>query len=131
MRIQNFFAADMLKKIILPVLVLGFSAVSPLQAKQKEYNGVYSGQYLDRVAFPLGGIGAGMICIEGTGAISHVSVRNNPEMFNEPKVFSAICVKGKNGNTAKAIEGPVPKWKYFGGPHTGRGSVGKGSQSVQ
>ena len=43
----------------------------------------------------MGGLGAGMICLEGTGALSHVSIRNRPEVFNEPVVFAAISVKGK------------------------------------
>ena len=40
--------------------------------------GEYSGERLNRVAFPLGGMGAGMICLEGTGALSHFSLRNAP-----------------------------------------------------
>ena len=36
----------------------------------------FTGAYLDHVAFPLGGIGAGMVCLEGTGALSHVSLRH-------------------------------------------------------
>ena len=32
------------------------------------FNQTYSGEYLNRVAFPVGGIGAGMFCMEGTGA---------------------------------------------------------------
>jgi hypothetical protein len=35
-----------------------------------EYNGSYSGKYLDRIAFPVGGMSAGMFCIDGTGSIS-------------------------------------------------------------
>ncbi|MFI5139638.1 MAG: GH116 family glycosyl hydrolase [Sphingobacteriales bacterium] len=78
-----------------------------------QYNSTYTGEHLNRVAFPIGGLGAGMICIEGSGAISHVSVRNKPEIFNEPGIFAAICIKGgKNG--AKLLEGPVPDWKKFG-----------------
>ncbi|MEP7319634.1 MAG: hypothetical protein ABI921_12860, partial [Panacibacter sp.] len=46
------------------------------------YNGAYTGSNLNRIAFPLGGLGAGMICMEGTGCVSHVSVRNKPEIFN-------------------------------------------------
>ena len=53
-----------------------------------------TGEYLNRIAFPLGGIGAGIFCIEGTGAISHMSVRNRPEIFNEPCTFAAIHVRG-------------------------------------
>ena len=81
----------------------------------------YSGERLNRVAFPLGGIGAGMICLEGTGALSHVSLRNHPDVFNEPLTFAAICVKGKT-NTARVLEGPVPDWKKFGLRDSGNGS---------
>ena len=59
-----------------------------------EYNGSYTGGYLNRIAFPMGGMGAGMFCLEGSGAISHMSVRNKPEIFNEPGVFAAISIKG-------------------------------------
>ena len=88
--------------------------------KVRDYNGTYTGENLNRIAFPLGGIGAGMICIEGTGAFSHVSVRNTAEVFNEPLMFAAISVKGVE-NGSKVIEGPVPEWKYFGRPNTARG----------
>ena len=39
----------------------------------RPWNGPYTGDLLRHVAFPLGGIGAGTICLEGTGALSHVS----------------------------------------------------------
>ena len=57
--------------------------------------GEYSGERLNRVAFPLGGMGAGMICLEGTGALSHFSLRNAPDVFNEPCTFAAISLKGR------------------------------------
>ncbi|MDN3655478.1 GH116 family glycosyl hydrolase [Ferruginibacter paludis] len=96
------------------------------QAPQKNgrpYNTAYQGANLNRVAFPLGGLGAGMFCMEGTGAISHMSVRNRPEIFHTPSMFAAISVKGlKNG--AKLLEGPVPDWKKFGQRSAGNGSEG-------
>lgn len=88
------------------------------------YNGSYTNEHLNRIAFPLGGFGAGMICIEGTGAFSHVSLRNKMDFFNAPCVFSALCVKGKDGNVARIIEGPIPDWKYFGARDTGNGAAG-------
>ncbi len=94
----------------------------------RPYNGAYSGANLNRVAFPIGGIGAGMFCLEGSGAISHMSVRNRMEFFHEPCSFAAICVKGdgdrKQPNVARVLEGPVPDWKYFGSPETGNGKPG-------
>jgi uncharacterized protein (DUF608 family) len=89
----------------------------------REYNGSYTGEYLNRVAFPIGGIGAGMFCLEGSGAVSHMSVRNTMEFFHEPCMFAALTVMGEE-NTARVLEGPVPDWKIFGGTRTGNGSGG-------
>jgi uncharacterized protein (DUF608 family) len=98
-------------------------AKSPLAGRRHNFNGEYQGDYLNRVAFPLGGLGAGMVCLEGTGALSHFSLRNKPEVFNEPCVFAALCVKGAP-NVARVLEGPVPAWKIFGAPGTGNGAAG-------
>ena len=95
------------------------------------YNGPYAGTNLDRVAFPMGGIGAGMICLEGAGMLSHYSLHNHPDIFREEKVFAAVCVKGDK-NVARVLEGPVPKWKIlaihpdtgqYGGPGNGLGET--------
>src|SRR5690349_19618804 len=69
------------------------------------FNGPYRGDYIQQIAFPIGGMGAGMFCLEGTGSISHMSVRNTPDMFNEPPMFAAIAIKGKPGS-ARVLEGP-------------------------
>ena len=90
-------------------------------SSSSEFNTSYSGERLNRVAFPLGGIGAGMVCLEGTGAISHVSVRHKPDVFNEPFMFAAIAVRDLE-NGAKVLEGPVPGRKLFGEAYTGNGS---------
>ena len=90
---------------------------------QRKYNNTYKGEYLTRLAFPIGGIGAGMFCLEGTGAISHMSIRNRPEIYNEPGIFAAIKVKGLQ-NGAKVVEGPVQNWKIFGSRGSGNGDTG-------
>ncbi len=92
--------------------------------QDRGYNTAYTGDRLNRLAFPLGGLGAGMICLEGTGAISHVSVRNEMEFFNEPCMFAALCIKNKKYATAKILEGQVPRWKIFGNSGTGNGATG-------
>ncbi|GAB3902607.1 GH116 family glycosyl hydrolase [Mucilaginibacter boryungensis] len=96
--------------------------VKPSAQKKRLYNAPYTGQYLNRIAFPIGGIGAGMFCLEGTGAISHMSVRNNPEIFNEPAMFAAINIKGHT-NAIKVLEGQVPAWKKFGQHNAGLGGT--------
>ncbi len=89
----------------------------------RAYNGTYEGPHLNRIAFPIGGIGAGMIGLEGTGALSHVSLRNEPDIYNEPCTFAAVSVKGYEKGV-KVLEGPVPDWKVFGQPRTGNGAAG-------
>jgi uncharacterized protein (DUF608 family) len=115
-------------RVLTVLFILVFSVSCSVKEKEKEktghqFNGSYTGEYLNRVAFPVGGIGAGMFCIEGTGAISHMSVRNRPEVFNEPCMFAAISVKGIVNGT-KVLEGQVPEWKRFGKPNSGNGSPG-------
>jgi uncharacterized protein (DUF608 family) len=91
----------------------------------RAFNSPYEGKYNRYVAFPLGGIGAGMLCLEGTGALSHVSLWNKPDVNYEPAVFAALCVKGTAGNRAVVLEGPVPTHKIFRVPGGGNGLGGK------
>jgi uncharacterized protein (DUF608 family) len=94
------------------------------QTGNNRYNPVYLGDRLNRIAFPMGGMGAGMICLEGTGALSHFSLHHSPEVFNEPGIFSAICIKNKKGAIAKVLESPVPAWKIYGKPQAANGKSG-------
>ncbi len=89
------------QKLIISLIVLLylFGCQKPgSDSGQRDFNSSYTGDNLNRLAFPIGGIGAGMFCLEGNGAISHVSVRNHPDVFNEPFMMAAISVKGmENG----------------------------------
>jgi uncharacterized protein (DUF608 family) len=121
---KNLFQFHYSVLIIFSIIFSSCSNIQNVNEKERhEYNGSYSGKYLDRIAFPVGGIGAGMFCIEGTGSISHMSVRNRPEVFNEPCMFAAISVKGVENGT-KVLEGQVPDWKKFGQPNSANGSPG-------
>jgi uncharacterized protein (DUF608 family) len=120
-KISNCLAVLLL--IILTFIISCSERGRPADTGKHLFNSYYEGKYLDRIAFPLGGIGAGMFCLEGTGAISHMSVRNRPEMYNEPCMFAALSVKGIENGTI-VLEGPVPDWKKFGEPGSGNGSAG-------
>ncbi len=98
--------------------------VASLARGNHPFNGSYSGEHLSRIAFPLGGMGAGMIGLEGAGALSHVSLRHQPAVFNEPLIFNAVYFNDGASSGARLLEGPVPSWKVFGGPDTGRGAPG-------
>lgn len=93
------------------------------QTTDNKYDSVYDSDHLNYIAFPIGGMGAGMFCMEGTGAISHMSIRNHPDVFNEPTIFATIHVNGLDNGT-KVIEGPVPDRKKFGQQGSGAGGCG-------
>jgi len=82
----------------------------------------YSGEQLDQIAFPMGGIGAGMICLGGAGALTNISVRNRPMVQHEPGLFGAISLGGPE-RIARVVEGPVPRWKLYERRHAAKGDA--------
>ena len=109
-----------MKKLLSSLLIL---CVSTSLISAHNYNGSYTGHELDHIAFPVGGIGTGMFCFEGTGAISNMSLRHYPQLFHEPCTFAAICVKGLENGT-KVLEANVPDYKKFGRLEGGMGVGG-------
>ena len=70
---------------------------------------------------PLGGIGAGSVCMNGYGGLQDFSIRTRPENTALPSAFSAnspeaafaiLHIKGESGVT-KLVEGPFPPFKIF------------------
>ncbi len=107
------------------ILVLTLFNVSSLKGEHT-FNGIYTDRNLDRIAFPIGGLGTGMYCLEGTGTFSHVSLQHHLEFFHEPVLFGALYLKDRKsgGDLVRVLEGPIPDHKYFGGPGTGLGAPG-------
>lgn len=110
MKIKNIILATLLTVITMP-------------ASAKTVDKIYSGKELDHIDYPIGGLGSGMFCISGTGAITNLSFHHYPQLFHEPCVFAAVHVKGiKNG--AKVLETSVPDYKIFGRKDGGMGVGG-------
>ena len=65
------------------------------------------------IAYPLGGFGTGMICIQGNGGFGQFSLRNRPDLNNEPYLFAAVCLKQEGKNRAMVLESAVPDYKIF------------------
>lgn len=87
-----------------------------------QFNTEYTGEYTSQIGFPMGGIGAGMICLAGNGMLTSVSIDNRPLLFCEPNIFAALAFN----NNARVLEGPVPWHKIFGStPGAGNGLAGK------
>ena len=108
-----------LRIFILPALL---TFAIPLFAKH-DFNGTYTGENLSRAAFPIGGMGAGMFCLEGSGAISHMSVKHKMEFFHEPACFAAINLteEGSTEKKVRVVEGPVPDRKILAPHQAGHG----------
>lgn len=85
-------------------------------AVRRSYNGPYRGEHLNFGGFPLGGIGAGMIALEGTGMLSHFSVRHKPDYFHDPFCFAALCIHRATGNVARVLEGPISRVRVLSMP---------------
>ncbi|MDA0711883.1 MAG: GH116 family glycosyl hydrolase, partial [bacterium] len=72
-----------------------------------------------QIAFPLGGLGAGMVCLNGYGGLQDFAIRNRPATSATPDghgtsdaAFATLHIKGKTPVT-KLIEGPMPVEKLY------------------
>ncbi len=81
----------------------------------------YTGENTTQIALPIGGIGAGSVCINGYGGLQDFSIRTRPEntalpaefTANSPEAaFAVLHIKGEPGIT-KIVEGPFPAFKIF------------------
>ncbi len=52
-----------------------------IPSAKRKYNDSYKLENLKHVAFPIGGLGAGMFCLEGAGAISHMKCSQQTRNF--------------------------------------------------
>jgi len=79
----------------------------------------FSGPNLLQIAMPMGGIGAGCVCLNGHGGLQDFSIRNRPAItaladshgFGEA-AFALLHVKGASPVT-KLLEAPLPPEKLY------------------
>jgi len=86
---------------------------------------IYEKRKLDQIAYPMGGFGTGMICLEGNGAISKVSLHHCPDFYNEPNMFAAVTIKGEK-KLSRVLEGFTPIPKVYGANVKGFTGSGNG-----
>jgi uncharacterized protein (DUF608 family) len=96
----------------------------------------FSGDRATQVAMPIGGLGAGCICINGQGGLQDFSIRTRPETSalpagftsNSPEAaFAVLHIKG-TAPVTKVIEGPFPPFKIFDQGLQGQGLRRSGSE---
>jgi len=79
----------------------------------------FTGDRATQVAMPLGGIGAGCVCLNGYGGLQDFSISNHPSTTALPEGFSgtraafAILHIKKPVSVTKLVEGPFPVLKIF------------------
>ena len=80
---------------------------------------VYQGDHLTQIAMPMGGLGAGCVCLNGYGGLQDFALRNKPATSAMPDghaeteaAFALLHVKGERPVT-KLIEGPFPPAKIY------------------
>lgn len=64
------------------------------------------------IAYPLGGIGAGTVCLTGWGSLESISLRHSPNKWFDPILFSTITLLGEE-NVTRVLEAKVPKVHYY------------------
>jgi uncharacterized protein (DUF608 family) len=95
----------------------------------------YRGNQLSQIAFPLGGIGAGCICLNGYGGLQDFSVRNRPALTAVQDVdgycdaaFAVLHIPEKN--ITRLVEGPFPKGKIYAHGIKPEGILGGGHEGL-
>lgn len=76
----------------------------------------YSGEHLDRISLPIGGIGTGTIGLGGRGQLRDFELANRPAKGFRPGVaFLAMRAEHPDGRVvARVLEGPIPPGEYEG-----------------
>jgi uncharacterized protein (DUF608 family) len=96
----------------------------------------FAGTDLLQIAMPLGGLGAGNVCLNGYGGLQDFSIRNRPETTAVPdghgsrdSAFAVLHIKGVRKVT-KLIEGPLPTEKIYNLGTKGQGHRGGGHEGI-
>jgi len=79
----------------------------------------FTGDKAIQIAMPLGGIGAGCICVNGYGGLQDFSIWNHPATTALPEgyspskaAFAVLHIKGA-ASVTKLVEGPLPFLKVY------------------
>jgi uncharacterized protein (DUF608 family) len=114
----------------------GAIAFPPSELLQAGPQRTFNGDRATQVAMPVGGLGAGCICINGSGGLQDFSIRERPQTTalptgftsNSPEAaFAVLRVKGQAPVT-KVVEGPFPPFKIFDQGLQGQGLRRSGAE---
>ncbi len=94
----------------------------------------FSGSSAAQVAMPLGGIGAGCICLNGHGGLQDFAIRNRPQTTAASvgagdAAFALLHIKG-NKPVTRLAEGPYPTEKIYSLGLKAGGNLGGGHEGI-
>ena len=108
---------------------------SPENLYTSQRQRVYRGDRLSQIAFPLGGIGAGCVCLNGYGGLQDFSIQNRPALTAAPEAdrygdaaFAVLHIPEKN--ITRLVEGPFPKGKIYAQGIKPEGILGGGHEGL-
>ena len=86
----------------------------------------FKGRSLLQIAMPLGGIGAGCLCLNGQGGLQDFSIRNNPAISavadgHNPSDCAFATLYIPASSVARMIEGPMPVERVYNQGLKGQG----------
>jgi uncharacterized protein (DUF608 family) len=94
---------------------------------------VFTAEHLLQIAMPLGGIGAGCVCLNGYGGLQDFSIRHKPQRTALPDrrrrkdaAFALLRIKGND--VTRLVEGPFPPEKIFAQGLNSQGHLGGGHE---
>lgn len=95
----------------------------------------YKGVNLLQIAMPMGGIGAGCVCLNGYGGLQDFSIYNKPSTSATPDghafrdaAFALIHIRGTD--ITRLVEGPIPPEKIYNFGLQGQGYRGGGQEGI-
>ncbi len=92
----------------------------------------YSGEHLEQIAFPLGGMGAGCIHLGGSGNFQDFCLFHQPTFGHSPMTFAAVHCQtaGSKGGILRVLEGPVQKPFIYDQGRFGNGGLPSGHEGL-
>jgi len=97
----------------------------------------FSGPNLLQIAMPLGGIGAGCVCLNGHGGLQDFSIRHQPDTSAMPDghldrdaAFALLRMKTSSQDVTRLVEGPMPVEKIYNQGLKGQGFRGGGFEGL-
>lgn len=92
-----------------------------------DFSSIFTGADLLQIAMPMGGLGAGCVCLNGYGGLQDFSIRNQPATTavpdghgNTDAAFALLHIKGRKPVT-RLVEGPFPPEKIYNQGLQGQG----------